>query len=59
MVRPNGSVIGRDSDAAEVNEGSVIQQALSLRQPRSSARAQGSATRNLGMMRSAYNPLSG
>jgi hypothetical protein len=28
MVRPNGSVIGRDSDAAEVNEGSVIQQAL-------------------------------
>jgi hypothetical protein len=59
MVRPNGSVIGRDNEAAEVNAGSVIQRALSLRQPRSSARAQGSATRNLGMMRSAYNPPCG
>src|SRR6476661_10568862 len=32
MVRPNGSVIGRESDAAGVGEGPVIQYASSLRQ---------------------------
>jgi hypothetical protein len=33
MVRPNGSFIGRDSDAGRLNGGPFIQYALSLRQP--------------------------
>jgi hypothetical protein len=28
MLRPNGSVIGRDSDAGGLNEDPIIQQAL-------------------------------
>ena len=44
MVRPNGSVIGRDKEAAEVNEGSVIQQALSL--PAAAIVSAGSGFRN-------------
>ncbi len=57
MVRPNGSVIGRDSDAGGLSAGPFIQYALQCLVTAAAAmKAWRSVSHNLCTMQSAYNP---